>query len=60
MLKAMAVGIGAGYRYETPVGPFRVDFAIPVYDPLSKDREFITRRSPLEQIQIHIALGHAF
>lgn len=60
MIKSMAVGIGAGYRYETPVGPFRVDFAIPFYDPLSLDREFITRRSPFNQLQIHIALGHAF
>lgn len=60
MIKSMAVGIGAGYRYETPVGPFRVDFAIPLYDPLSLDREFITRRSPFNQLQIHIALGHAF
>jgi hypothetical protein len=37
-----------------------VDFAIPFYDPLSLDREFITRRSPFNQLQIHIALGHAF
>ncbi len=60
VLKGIAVGIGVGYRYDTPVGPFRVDFAVPVYDPLSLDREFITRRAPLDAIQIHIALGHAF
>lgn len=60
LLKGIAVGIGTGYRFETPVGPFRVDFAIPLYDPLSPDREFITSRAPFDEIQIHIALGHAF
>lgn len=58
--KSIAVGIGTGFRYDTPVGPFRVDFAVPLYDPLSPDREFITKRSPLNNIQIHVALGHAF
>lgn len=60
IFKGLAVGIGAGIRRETPVGPVRVDFAVRLYDPTSPDRLWIFSRAPFKDIQIHIGLGHAF
>jgi translocation and assembly module TamA len=44
------VGVGAGVRYYTPIGPIRLDFAVPLkrYD------------SDPEAFQIYIGLGQAF
>ena len=50
---SLAVSIGAGIRYFTPVGPLRLDFATPVYDPNSIEK-------PFHHILIHIGLGHTF
>ncbi|MBK9248384.1 MAG: BamA/TamA family outer membrane protein [Ignavibacteria bacterium] len=62
LIGGLAVGIGAGFRRETPVGPIRIDVATRLYDPTSHDNKFITSRSPFssENLQIHIGLGHAF
>ncbi len=49
----LAVGGGIGIRYETPIGPLRVDFAVPIYDPL-----YI--RKPFQQVTFNFGLGHAF
>ncbi|MFA7326191.1 MAG: BamA/TamA family outer membrane protein [Candidatus Kapaibacterium sp.] len=49
----LAVSIGAGIRYFTPVGPLRLDFATPVFDPNGDDK-------PFSNILIHIGLGHTF
>jgi len=44
------VGVGAGIRYYTPIGPIRLDFAVP------------TRRysKHTDRFEIYIGLGQAF
>lgn len=57
------VAVGAGYRFETPVGPFRVDMATSVYDPTRVDGRWITDRKGVFNSgnwQLSIGLGHAF
>lgn len=57
----LAVGIGLGYRYDTPVGPFRVDVATPLYDPTRETNTFIVGRPDIfGNLSVHIGLGHAF
>ena len=43
------VGVGAGVRYYTPIGPVRVDLAVPT-----------TRESGDQGFQVYIGLGQAF
>jgi translocation and assembly module TamA len=43
------VGIGAGMRYYTPIGPIRVDIAVPV-----------NRRQGEDSFEVYIGLGQAF
>jgi translocation and assembly module TamA len=43
------VGVGAGARYYTPIGPLRLDFAVPT-----------SRRSNDDKFEIYIGLGQAF
>ncbi len=61
-LEGLAVSTGAGIRFDTPVGPARLDFALPVYFPSSPKsiNTIFSRQSPLSYLQIHFALGHAF
>jgi outer membrane protein assembly factor BamA len=49
----LAVGTGIGIRYETPIGPLRLDFAFPLYDPLKI-------RKPFSTMQFNFGIGHAF
>jgi len=49
----LAVSAGFGYRYDTPLGPVRLDVAWPVLDPLNESIR-------LSRYQFHLALGHAF
>ena len=44
-----AVGVGVGARYYTPIGPLRLDFAVPTY-----------RRSNDDRFEVYIGLGQAF
>lgn len=58
-----AVALGAGYRFDTPVGPFRVDMATSVYDPTRADGQWIVGRRGVfnsSNWQLSIGLGHAF
>jgi outer membrane protein assembly factor BamA len=57
-----AWAVGAGVRYNTSVGPFRVDFGVNVYDPLqiANSRQWIFKRVFLRSIATHISIGHAF
>ncbi len=57
----LAVGAGFGFRYETPVGPVRFDFAWPIYDPArNKDQTIFTRNNVWGLTHFNVALGHAF
>ena len=61
--KGSVVAMGLGYRFETPVGPFRVDYATSVYDPLRPtDKWIVGRRGVMNtgNWQLSIGLGHAF
>ena len=49
----LAVATGFGIRYETPVGPIRVDIAFPVYDPMKQRKAF-------SDCIVHFGIGHAF
>lgn len=57
----LAWAVGAGFRYDTPIGPIRVDFALPVYGPVfGKDERIWRRRNALSDYTIHLGIGHAF
>ena len=57
----LALAAGFGLRYDTPVGPFRIDIAWPVYDPTRfKDQIIFSRQNAFNTFQFHIGLGHAF
>lgn len=63
LLYGSVVGLGLGYRFETPVGPFRVDYATSVYDPLRTEGRWITDRTGVfmtSNWQLSIGIGHAF
>jgi outer membrane protein assembly factor BamA len=55
---------GVGYRFDTPVGPFRIDYATSIYDPTRTSGQWIfNKRSNLMGLgnwQLSIALGFAF
>lgn len=58
-----AVAVGIGYRYKTPVGPFRIDYATSLYDPLRSNGQFAWNRQnamAFSNWQLSIGLGHAF
>ena len=44
------IGIGAGIRYYTPIGPIRLDIAVPT-------KHYISNGDPFE---IYVGLGQAF
>lgn len=57
----LAWASGLGLRYETPIGPIRLDFAMPLYGPMIGKADNILKRSNiLSDTQIHIGIGHAF
>jgi outer membrane protein insertion porin family len=49
----LALGTGIGLRYETPIGPVRLDFAFPLIDPLKEKKPFST-------MQFNFGIGQAF
>ena len=60
-IQNMAISFGLGYRYNTPVGPVRIDFGFPVYGLLDGDHRLTNGFSEtLSKMQFHIGLGHAF
>jgi outer membrane protein assembly factor BamA len=60
-IKGLAWAAGFGFRYETPVGPIRIDFGLPVYDPSrTSDKLIFARRNVIGTMQFHLGLGHAF
>jgi outer membrane protein assembly factor BamA len=62
-IKGISVSAGLGIGVQTPVGPFRLDFALPFYDPtpIGNLSKFVPNRDhPLRYWQYHIGLGYAF
>lgn len=57
----LAVAMGAGFRFDTPVGPFRIDLALPIQGPIEGKPDFIfNRKNPLSDFKLHLGLGHSF
>lgn len=61
---SLAVAGGLGIRYETPFGPFRLDWGIRVYDPAAiAGQQWITDRKLADTFGegvFHFGIGHAF
>jgi outer membrane protein assembly factor BamA len=49
----LAVDTGFGFRYDTPIGPIRLDFATPIYDPMH-------HRPAFWDLTVQFGIGHAF
>jgi translocation and assembly module TamA len=47
------IGIGAGVRYYTPIGPLRLDLAVPT-------KHYGTLTTSDQRFQVYIGLGQAF
>jgi outer membrane protein assembly factor BamA len=54
----VAVAIGTGLRYYSPIAPFRLDFGFKFYDPA--DKKFIFEKSVFKTMQFHFGIGEAF
>ncbi len=54
----IAVAIGTGIRYYSPIAPFRLDFGFKFYDP--DDKKFIFEKSFFKTMQLHFGIGEAF
>jgi translocation and assembly module TamA len=50
------VGVGAGVRYYTPIGPIRLDFAVPLHTGEVPESQVYDQ----QRFQIYIGLGQAF
>lgn len=55
----IAISAGFGLRYYTDFIPFRIDFAVKIYDPNS-DTTIAKRSFWSDLLQIHFAIGEAF
>jgi outer membrane protein insertion porin family len=54
----VALAIGTGFRYYSPIAPFRIDFGFKLYDP--KDLKYIYDVPFLETMVINFGIGEAF
>ena len=54
----IALAIGTGIRYYSPIAPFRLDFGFKFYDP--KDQKFIFDKRFFDTMVIHFGIGEAF
>jgi outer membrane protein assembly factor BamA len=59
------LSIGMSIGYDTPIGPFRVGFGVPIYDPVNYDpgkRWLFGSEHPLQisDFAWHVSIGHAF
>ncbi len=54
----IAVAIGTGVRYYSPIAPFRVDFGFKFYDP--QDQKFIFDKQFFSTMVIHFGIGESF
>lgn len=54
----IAVAVGTGVRYYSPIAPFRLDFGFKFYDP--KDQKFIFDKKFFSTLVLHFGIGEAF
>ena len=54
----VAVAIGTGFRYYSPIAPFRIDFGFKLYDP--KSLKYLYDVPFLETMVINFGIGEAF
>jgi outer membrane protein insertion porin family len=54
----IAVAVGTGLRYYSPIAPFRLDFGFKFYDP--HDMKFIFDKKFFDTMVIHFGIGEAF
>jgi len=54
----IAVAVGTGLRYYSPIAPFRIDFGFKFYDP--SDMKFIFEKKFLSTMTIHFGIGESF
>lgn len=64
LITGSVIAAGLGYRFDTPVGPFRIDYATSVYDPTRTTGRWITNGREnvigFSNWQLSVGLGHAF
>lgn len=63
LYKGSVVAAGIGYRFDTPVGPFRIDYATSIYDPTRNVDQWIIGRKGVMNAgnwQFSIGIGQAF
>jgi outer membrane protein insertion porin family len=57
----IALAIGFGIRYNTLIGPIRIDFGFKLYDPdQPADRQWLINRPFFKDMAFHFGIGHAF
>jgi outer membrane protein assembly factor BamA len=54
----LALSYGLGFRYYSPIAPFRIDFGLKFYNP--KDKSFIFNKKFLTNLEFHFGIGEAF
>ena len=54
----IAVAVGTGLRYYSPIAPFRIDFGFKFYDPA--DKKFIFEKAVFKNMVFHFGIGEAF
>ncbi len=61
-LTKMAWATGLGVRYDTPIGPLRLDFGFPVYRPgfYVPDFQIWKSTNVFKDMKLHFGIGHAF
>jgi outer membrane protein assembly factor BamA len=57
-LDGIAVAVGTGLRYYSPIAPFRIDFGFKFYDPA--DKKFIFDKAVFKTMVFHFGIGEAF
>lgn len=57
----IALAAGFGLRYNTLIGPMRIDFGFKLYDPNRPEhRQWLFDRPFFKDISLHFGVGHAF
>ncbi len=62
-ITGLGISAGLGIGIQTPVGPLRLDFALPIWDPTPEgnlDKFVLKRQACLQYYEYHIGLGYSF